>query len=403
MTSSQTPQTLQTAPNQHEQTVSDRGNYLRANMGRQFLFGNSVDILNNGEEIFPAMLEAIDQAKHHIEFQTYVYWDGQISREFARHLAAACKRGVEVRVLIDSFGALYIDKGALKELSESCDFRWFRKLKLFQFWRNFKRTHRKILVCDGELGFTGGVGIGKEWMGGGAKPGEWRDTHFRLKGPVIHALQAAFLENWLEAGQEDDRLTDKLARACTDRAGQVTIMPLSSTASDYWSSAGTLIFAAVAAANKKLRITTPYFVTDLKLRQWLISAHERGVDVQIMIPDFPNFDSRLASLAAINCVQPLLKLGIKIYTYKPTFIHSKCIIVDDEVAIVGSINFNQRSQRKDDEFSLIIDEGPIVNQLISTFKKDREKSTPIKIERLKRRYRVLGVLARLVHPFRRHF
>ena len=384
-------------------SVSDCGKYLSANLGRQFVVGNSIDILNNGQEIFPAMMSAIDKAEHHIEFQSYIYWDGEISDQFAECLAAAARRGVQVRILLDSFGAITMSREAIKLLEQNCTLSWFRPLYWVQVWRNVKRSHRKILVCDGKVGFTGGVGIGQQWTGGGAKPGEWRDIHFRLQGPIIYSLQAAFLENWLEALPGDDRITDILATADIALAGDESIMPLSSTASDFWSSAGTLIFTAVASAHKKLRITTPYFVTDKKLVNWILQAQDRGVDVQIIIPAFSHSDSRLAALAGLNCVEPFLEAGIRIYTYQPTFVHSKCVIIDDEVAIVGSVNFNQRSLRKDDEFSLIIDKGPAVDQLVASFKTDREQSRRLQLDDLKKRYRYLGILARSVQPFRRHF
>lgn len=383
--------------------ISPSGRYLSACMGHPFRSDNSVELLRNGDQIFPAICAAIDEAEQHIEFQTYVYWKGEIAITVAEHLAAAARRGVRVRVLIDSFGGAPIEEEALRLIEEHCDLVWFRPLKKLAIWRNLKRSHRKLIICDGKVGFTGGVGFGEKWTGNGDAKDHWRDNHYRLRGPIISALQAGFLHNWLEACPTDQEINDTLAKLENKPAGKELIMPLASTASDFWSTAGTLIFTAVAASRHTLRITTPYFVTDSKLLSWLISASKRGVEVEVIIPAFDKSDSRLASLAALRCVQPLLREGIRIFTFNPTFIHNKCVIVDDEVAIVGSVNFNQRSQRKDDEFSLVIDQGETVEALVEDFCRDRENSELLEFERFKKRYRYLGLLAQLVQPFRRHF
>lgn len=158
----------------------------------------------------------------------------------------------------------------------------------------------------------------------------------------------------------------------------------------------------MALANTSIRITTPYFVLDHKLKWQLLAAVDRGVTVEIIVPAYRHNDSRLAGLAALNCLPPLMERGIAVYAFEPTLIHDKCVIIDEQVAIVGSVNFNQRSQRKDDEFSLVIDSGTTVSRLMQNFRDDLEHSTPLSTDRIKRRHKYLGYVARVVQPIRRH-
>jgi len=375
---------------------------LSGYLGQQFYQGNAVEVLRNGTGIFPAMLEAMDAARESIDFQTFVYWQGDIAREFAEHLAAAAGRGVRVRVLLDGFGALQIDRAALALIENNCELCWFRPLRKFRVWENLKRSHRKLLICDQEIGFTGGVGIADQWTGNGDRPGNWRDTHFRLAGPIVASLRSAFLQGWLESCKPEDAFTETLPRACTEQPGDERIIPVVSTASDFWSSAGMMLLSAIAVANTSIRITTPYFVLDHKLKWQLLAAVDRGVTVEIIVPAYRHNDSRLAGLAALNCLPPLMERGIAVYAFEPTLIHDKCVIIDEQVAIVGSVNFNQRSQRKDDEFSLVIDSGTTVSRLMQNFRDDLEHSTPLSSDRIKRRHKYLGYVARVVQPIRRH-
>lgn len=381
---------------------SQSGVYLSACLGRRFRSGNDIQLLDSGDEIFPAMLAAIDNAESHIEFQTFVYWGGAIARTFAEHLADAGKRGVRVRVLLDAFGSKSIDKEAALLLEQHCELCWFRPLAWFRFGKNLKRSHRKLLICDGDVGFTGGVGIGEQWTGDGCSAGNWRDIHFRLRGPILETLQATFLENWLEACPAEDYVQQFTSETSAYMDGQENILALPSTASDFWSPAGTMIYSAITAARHSLRITTPYFTTDKKLASLLRDAHNRGVEVQIILPDYEQSDSRLAALAALRSIQPLLGAGIQLYGFEPTFIHSKCILIDDEVAIVGSVNFNQRSQRKDDEFSLVIDRGEAVTALIETFLRDLSQCRQLKEKSFRKRYYLPAIFAQIIEPFRRH-
>ncbi|MBT8148003.1 MAG: cardiolipin synthase B [Gammaproteobacteria bacterium] len=381
---------------------SDTGNFISQCLGRSFTDHNSISTLRNGDEIFPALNQAIDSARKSIEFQTFIYWPGQVGKEFAQRLADAADRGVAVRVLLDSFGCASIDRSALKILQRGCQVCWFRPISKVKVWQNLKRSHRKFLVCDGRIGFTGGVGIGDEWLGNGRTSGQWRDDHFQIEGPVVNSLRAAFLENWIEACKPEDDLISELEADSANPAGDEYVIPVPSTASDFWSTAATLIRIAIAAANSSLQICTPYFVTDRKLENSLIDAKERGVDVRIMIPEPANSDSKLAALASVNCIPRLLEHDIPVYAYQPTLIHRKCLLINDEVAIIGSVNFNQRSQRKDDEFCLVIDKGKTVHSLIESFKEDCRYSRELNLSEFRKRHKLLGKFARTIAPLRRH-
>ncbi len=380
-------------------SVSD---FFSACMGSTFIEGNQVRVLRNGDAIFPAMLDAIDQAQDNIEFLTFVYWQGEIAIEFARHLAQAAQRGVVVRVLLDSFGAASMDRQARQLLTKNCQLRWFRPLRTVRFWQNFKRTHRKIMVCDGQLAFTGGVGIAQQWTGNADKPENWRETHFSVRGPAVTPIRAAFLENWLEAGPDDASLFTLVADNPQPGCGEQAIMVVASTASDYWSSAGTLLLTAIHAAEHSLRISTPYFVPDNNLQNNLIAAQQRGVNIEIIIPEASRSDSKLAALAAHGSLARLVSHGIRIHAYQPTLIHTKCILVDEQIAIVGSINFNQRSQRKDDEISLLLKQGEAMQTLLQDFNHDLQQSIEFNQRNLRKRPALLTTAARLIQPFRRN-
>eukprot|EP00579_Thalassiosira_antarctica_P024091 CAMPEP_0201983240 /NCGR_PEP_ID=MMETSP0904-20121228/79643_1 /ASSEMBLY_ACC=CAM_ASM_000553 /TAXON_ID=420261 /ORGANISM="Thalassiosira antarctica, Strain CCMP982" /LENGTH=206 /DNA_ID=CAMNT_0048536305 /DNA_START=19 /DNA_END=635 /DNA_ORIENTATION=- len=176
---------------------------LEQTIGVPFTEGNSVNILKNGNEIFPAMLKAISEAQETISFLTFVYWQGDIADEFAEFFSKKAKEGVQVKVLLDSYGAFPMRKELVDFMKESgVEVVWFRPLSRWKIWKMDNRTHRKVLICDGKIAFTGGVGIAEEWNGNAGNKNEWRDTHFKVEGPAVEGIKAAFIENWIEAGNE---------------------------------------------------------------------------------------------------------------------------------------------------------------------------------------------------------
>ncbi|MBD3317116.1 MAG: cardiolipin synthase B [Chitinivibrionales bacterium] len=341
---------------------------LEGALGKPFTEGNEIDVLRNGVQIFPAMLEAIRGAQSTIELLTFVYWRGDIAREFAEALAERSRAGVKVFVLLDGFGAQQIDKKLVKNMrSAGVEVQWFRPLSKLQPWKGNHRTHRKLLVCDGDVAFTGGVGIAAEWDGDARNPHEWRDTHFRVRGPAVRHMQAAFLDNWIETGRP--LLDLKHHISAPKRAGKAAIQVVRSTASIGWNDTATLFRVMFAYAKSRIWVTTGFFVVDDGTQKLLAEAAKRGVDVRIMYPG-RHHDSRVSKVAGESRVRPLLDAGVKIYHYQKTMIHAKIIIVDDSLVSIGSTNLNQRSLLKDDEISLAVDDPRTAQILSNQYRRD---------------------------------
>ena len=265
-------------------------------MGIPATEGNAIDVLRNGDEIFPAMLESIAAARKTIDFLTFVYWEGEIGRKFAEALSERAEAGVRVRVLLDGFGALSIEKELVDLMTGAgVDVQWFRRLGRMQPHKANHRTHRKVLVVDEEVAFTGGVGIADEWQGDARDPSEWRDTHFRLRGPAVDGLRAAFLNNWVEA---EDALFDRAVDRFPDQPqpGSAVVQCVRGASSTGWSDVSTLFRTLLAVAEQRVRITTAYFVPDERLNDQLCSAADRGVKLDILIPG-PYIDKRFVQLA----------------------------------------------------------------------------------------------------------
>lgn len=373
---------------------------LEGALGAPFTDGNRIDILRNGVEIFPAMLESIRAAHSTIELLTFVYWTGDIARQFARALSERSKAGVEVFLLLDGFGAAKIDQDLVESMrSAGVNVEWFRPLTKLQPWKGNHRTHRKLLVCDGQTAFTGGVGIATEWEGNARNPFEWRDTHFRIHGPAVRHLQAAFLDNWIETGRP--LLELKRHIDSPKPAGNAAIQVVRSTASVGWNDTATLMKVMFAYAKKRIWITTGFFVVDDRTRKLLAEAAQRGVDVRIMYPG-KHHDSRVSKVAGERKVQPLLNAGVKVYRYQKTMLHAKIMLVDDTVAAVGSTNLNQRSLLKDDEVSMVVDSRELSRTLSEHFREDLKYCTQSRTGRWSHR----GILQRakelIATPMQRH-
>lgn len=341
---------------------------FEAVLGIPFTGGNRIDVLRNGCRIFPAMLDAIANAGRSIEFLTFIYWTGDIAERFARALADRARAGVEVRVLLDSFGAASMPSEYI-ELMEAAgiEVRWFRPLANWKIWANDNRTHRKILVVDGATGFTGGVGIAEEWEGDARNEREWRDTHFRILGPAVLGLQAAFYGNWMESGGLVVDALDTVIPPNT--AGTARIQVLRATAAVGWSDIASLLQTIISLAQVSLRFVTPYLAPDDASTQLLIDAANRGVRIEMIIPG-PHTDKRMSELAGASQWDMLMDAGIIIWKYQPTMIHAKIVTMDGTFACIGSLNFNHRSALKDDEIALVTDCGDTVATLDQHFDED---------------------------------
>ena len=377
-------------------SAEDYQHTLESTLGIPFAAGNSIRVLRNGDEIFPAMLEAIAAARETIEFLTFVYWKGAIARRFADALSARARDGVRVRVILDAIGAGAMDRTLVEQMQDAgvCVV-WFRQPLRWKVWQIDHRTHRKVLVCDGRVGFTGGVGIAEEWEGDARCPAEWRDTHFEVRGPAVHGLRAAFIDNWVEA----ERPLDLLPVPELAHEGEALIQVMKGSAAVNWSAIATMFHAMLALARHKLRITTAYFVPDPAMIERLIETARRGVDVQILIPG-PHMDERLAELAQEHTYASMLEAGVRIFAYQPCMMHAKLLTVDDTVAVVGSANFNQRSMSKDDELVMLVIDPPLLATLDRHFEEDRRRSIEFDIDSLEHRGPVRKLTSRFVSLFR---
>lgn len=370
---------------------------LEAVLGIPFTDGNRVEVLRNGDEIFPAMLDAIAAARSSIDFLTFVYWTGDIARRFADALSKQARAGVAVRVLLDGIGARPMRHDLIEEMEAAgVEVRWFRKPPAWRVWSLDNRTHRKVLVVDGAVAFTGGVGIAEEWEGDARNPSEWRDSHFRVEGPAVQGIHGAFWGNWMEVEQTIQEALSAVRPQ--GRPGDASVQIVRSTASIGWSDIAMLIDCLICLAEKRLRICTAYFAPDDMTVRQLIGAAERGVAVEIMIPG-KHIDTRTSELAGSEAFTPLMQAGVTMWRYQRTMLHTKVITVDGGIACIGSPNLNQRSMRQDDEVAMVVDDAALVRTLDAHFDEDLTACEAIRLHRWRDRgplRRIREGLARIV-------
>ncbi|HEX6843935.1 MAG TPA: phospholipase D-like domain-containing protein [Actinomycetota bacterium] len=346
--------------------------------------GNTVRVLRNGDEIFPSMLEAIAGASTTIDLLTFVYWRGEIGTRFAEALAERARAGVRVRVLLDAWGAHPIE-GRLVDLMEDAGVRvrWFRPLTRLRPTRMNHRTHRKVMIVDEQIGFTGGVGIADEWRGDARNEHEWRDTHFRVEGPAVDGLRAAFLDNWVETDPElFDPEFDRFPSQPGD--GSTVIQCVRGASETGWSDVNTLFLALLELAEERVRLTTAYFVPDTHFIERLCDAANRGVTVELLLPG-PHADKRFVQLAGEGAYEPLLACGVRIWNFQTSMLHAKVMTVDGLVANIGSANFNSRSTELDEEINLVAIDPDLVAVLDEQFDEDLKASVAIEESRWKHR------------------
>lgn len=363
--------------------------------------GNQIDVLRNGDEIFPAMLEAIEAANHTIDFLTFVYWDGEIGADFAHALAARAKDGVRVRLLLDSWGARTINAGMLALMDTAgVRIRWFRPLGRVILHMNH-RTHRKVMITDESVAFTGGVGIADEWKGDARDPREWRDTHFRIRGPAVDGLRSAFLDNWLETDPElFDPDVDRFPHQ--PQPGDAVVQCVRGASESGLSDISTLFDTLVQSAQDCIRITTAYFAPDEGLTDRLCAAADRNVQVQILLPG-PHIDKRFVQVAGEALYPRLFRHGIELWSFQPSMLHAKIMTVDGFVSNVGSANLNARSTALDEEINLVAFDARLAALLDAHFDEDLERSERIDPARWRDRSWTQRVLEAAVRPVRRWF
>ncbi|MFD6418114.1 phosphatidylserine/phosphatidylglycerophosphate/cardiolipin synthase family protein [Streptomyces sp. NPDC060194] len=345
--------------------------------------GNDLKPLRNGDQIFGAMLDSIRSAEHTVDMMTFVYWRGDIAVQFAEALADRAREGVRVRLLLDGFGSRLIEKRLLQEM-ESCGVQisWFRRPHMISPLKQNHRCHRKVLVVDEQVAYTGGVGIAEEWCGDARDASEWRDTHVEVRGPAVDGIAAAFSQNWAECCSElfdeRDRFVDH------ETTGNAVVQVVRGSASLGWQDMQTLLRVVIQSAEQRLRLATAYFAPDPFFIDLLCKAAARGVDVEILLPG-PHTDKRVCQLAGRYHYEDLLRCGVRIYEYQPTMLHAKIMTVDGVAALTGSTNFNRRSLEHDEEVMLTVLDPEFTAQLDADFDHDLENSVEIEPRRWKRR------------------
>jgi cardiolipin synthase len=342
-------------------------------LGPPLLEGNAAEALVNGDRIFPAMLKDIRSAQSAISFETYIYWDGTIGDEFAEALAERARSGVKVHVLLDWIGSNRLDQAALDGMKNAgVEVERYHEPHWSHLPRLNNRTHRKILVVDGKVGYTGGVGIADKWRGDAQDAEHWRDTHFRVRGPVVAQMQSVFNDNWTKATGRV--LHGKVYFPPSEPvAGGMPAQMFSSSPSGGAESMHLMYLLAITAAKTSIELSNSYFVPDELTIRALVDAARRGVRVRLIVPG-PIIDSDVVRAASRADWEPLLEAGVQIAEYQPTMFHCKVLVVDGWFISVGSTNFDNRSFRINDEANLNLLDEKFAAEQLKIFEQDLSRS-----------------------------
>ena len=348
---------------------------LGAMLGPAMLGGNRVQVLKNGDQIFPPMLLAIRSAQTTITFESYIYWSGDIGKEFADALAERARRGVKVHVLLDWVGSAKMDESLMTGMrAAGVQVQRFHPPTWNHLGRLNNRTHRKILVTDGRTAFTGGVGIAPHWTGNAQDPDHWRDTHFQVEGPVVAQMQSVFMDNWIKA--TGDVLHGPTYFPLIAPMGTQVAQMFSSSPTGGSESMQLMYLLAITAATRSIDLSASYFVPDELMLRTLIDAVKRGVKLRIIVPG-EHIDSETVRSASRASWGGLLAAGAYIAEYQPTMFHSKVMTVDQVLVSVGSTNFDNRSFRLNDEATLNIMDSEFAVQQTQIFEEDMKLSRQI--------------------------
>ena len=366
-------------------------------LGPAILPGNRVRNLENGDEIFPAMLAAIRGAKRSITFETYIYWSGEIGQAFADAISERARAGVPCHILLDWVGSAKMEQDLLDELSEAgCNVQRYHPLHWYHLARMNNRTHRKVLVVDGRTGFTGGVGIADDWLGNAEDPAHWRDSHFEVEGPVVAQMQAVFIDNWLKT--TGDVLSGEDYFPKLEPSGEMPAQMFSSSPSGGSESMQLMYLLSIAAAERTIDLSASYFVVDRHTERALVEAARRGVRIRIIVPG-RHIDAKMVRHASRGQWGPLLKAGIEIHEFQPTMFHCKVFIVDGMLVSVGSTNFDNRSFELNDEANLNVYDRELAARLTEVFEHDLTRSKRITYEAWRKRPLSQRVREKLLAPF----
>lgn len=395
-----TPEKVLERKIEHRYAVSDPQfrREMSVMLGPAILRGNHVTALQNGNETFPAMLSAIASAQKSITFETFIYWSGEIGEMFSQALSERARVGVPVSVIIDWVGSSRMEQSLLDSMQAAgVQIHRYRPLHWYNLGRMNNRTHRKLLVIDGRIGFTGGVGIADQWAGDGGDPEHWRDIHFQIEGPVVAQLQAAFNDNWI-------RTTGRVLNGpgyfpVLKEEGQLEAHVFIASPSSGSESMHLMYLLAIAAAETTIDLAASYFVPDKLLIEALIAARGRGVRVRILLPG-PHMDVLTVKIASKAQWGELLQAGAEIYEYQPTMLHTKLLVIDAQFVSVGSTNFDIRSIRLNDEASLNIYNNEFATQMTKVFEADLLEAEPYSLARWENRPLRQKIAEKILRPIK---
>jgi len=358
------------------------GNYVASLVGTELMSGNAFDVLTNGDQIFPAMLGAIDGAKRRIDFETYIYDTGEVANRFTQALENAARRGVTVNLVVDAVGASSMEKTHRDRLRQAgCNVAEFNSPAWYSLEEVNYRTHRKILVIDGEIGFTGGAGIADHWLGNADSKEHWRDTQIKVRGPIVRLMDAAFYENFVEAAGAAAPVLDPSPAPIGEDGGALVVRSSPTGGSNDLKK---LYLLSIAAAKRTLDITTPYFVTDESTRWALDDASRRGVRIRLVM-ESELTDAMPVKYASRHKYERFLNQGIELYEYLPTMMHTKTLVVDGIWSMFGSANFDNRSLELNDELNIAVKSRALAARFSQDFERDLKSSRRITLEAWRQR------------------
>ncbi|MEQ1946629.1 MAG: phospholipase D-like domain-containing protein [Bryobacteraceae bacterium] len=346
--------------------------------GAPVMGGNAVTIYNNGDQFYPAMLDAIDAATASVTMEQYIFWDGQVGRRFAEAFAQKARQGVPVKLLLDAIGSATLGRELYRILEAGgVQLAWFHPIHWYTLHRANNRNHRKSLVVDGKFAFTGGAGIADHWLGCAESPAEWRDVQICVHGPAARAMQSGFAQNWLETTGEIIGGESYFPESHV--VGRVEAQTILSSPITGTGAAGTMYMVALQCARKELFIANPYFIPDSRLIQILAGVHKRGVTIRLMVAG-PHTDTWWARQNSVRHYGQLIKAGVEIYEYQLTMLHQKTMIVDGLWATVGTTNFDNRSFAMNEETNVCLHDAGLVAQLREDFMQDLQRCGRLNFE-----------------------
>jgi cardiolipin synthase A/B len=356
--------------------------------GAPFIEGNSLSILHNGDGFYPAMLDAIRQARRSITMEMYIFWESECGMDFARALAERARQKVPVKILLDAVGSATIGDRILAELERGgCHVGWYNPIEWYTLSRFNNRTHRKTLIVDGTVAFTGGAGIADQWCGNAEDRDHWRDVQVAVEGPGSTVLQTGFAQNWLKATGQLVSGEEFFPRI--PAAGNVAAQVLLSSPGSGASNARMLHYFAIVCAVRSIDIANPYFIPDEAAVRALGDARSRGVRVRVLAAGISN-DNWLARHNSVRLFGDLLKRGVEIYEYNRTLLHHKAMIVDERFATIGTANFDNRSFAYNEENNVSFTEPRLIAELKASFDADLAMAVPVTL----RAWRERGLFAR---------